>query len=702
MKNMRKLTLKKVISHILIASAAIGIIFSTNLSRVEAVSADAQDGMYGKIEDAEHSRSVAADDASIVTIRKSSPRSSNYTSRKGIDVSKWQGNINWQAVKNSGVEFAYIRVGYRGLDGELYEDEYFRQNMAGATAAGIRVGAYIYSEAVTEWEAIAEANFTIGRIYNYNVTMPIVIDYEYCGGSKADRCRLSHSGQDMNERTTVCAAFCNRVKQLGYTPCVYANKNTLNNIINGAWLANYYKIWVAQYFYDPALDDEYYHSYPWRATNYDGVYDFWQFSSQGTCVSGISSTYVDLDYWYDDGTIYGSDYSGVFDAAYYAEHNPDVVSAFGSDPSSLLMHFIKYGRTEGRQGSAEFNVYSYKNTYPDLREAFGNDLVSYYTHYTNSGRFEGRVATGNENKLIGATTTYKGVDYSTIYDYNYYVAHNLDVKNAFGFDDIGTLRHFVETGMKEGRQAKASFNVNAYKNTYGDLRCAFGSDLKSYYLHYLYNGVKEGRIATKNADKIVNPVTSYGGVDYSSVYDYNYYVTANPDVKKAFGNDDIGTLRHFVETGMKEGRQAKASFNVNAYKNTYSDLRQAYGNNIKSYYMHYVNWGQKEGRQATQNVDRIVNPTTVYNGVNYAAVYDFNYYIDNNRDVYRAFGNDENAVLRHFVENGMKEGRQAKDSFNVNKYKSRYGDLRSVYGDDTKAYYLHFINFGQNEGRIAQ
>ena len=599
MKTMRKLTLKKVIAHILIACAAMCIVFSANPSRVEAASADAQDGMYGKIEDAEHSHSAAADDASVVTIRKLSPRSSNFTSRKGIDVSKWQGNINWQAVKNSGVEFAYIRVGYRGLDGELYEDEYFRQNMAGATAAGIRVGAYIYSEAVTEWEAIAEANFTIGRIYNYNVTMPIVIDYEYCGGSKADRCRLSHSGQDMNERTAVCAAFCNRVKQLGYTPCVYANKNTLNNIINGAWLANYYKIWVAQYFYDPALDDEYYHSYPWRATNYDGVYDFWQFSSQGTCVAGISSTYVDLDYWYDDGTIYGSDYSGVFDATYYAEHNRDVVAAFGNDPSMLLQHFINHGRAEGRQGSAEFNVYSYKNAYPDLRRAYGNDLLAYYNHYTKYGRAEGRIATGYENRLVGATTTYKGVNYSAVYDYSYYVSHNGDVKAAFGLDDAAVLAHFVNYGMAEGRQAKDSFNVKAYKNSY-------------------------------------------------------------------------------------------------------SDLRQAYGNNTKSYYMHYVNWGQKEGRQATQNVDKIVNPTTVYNGVNYAAVYDFNYYIDNNRDVYRAFGNDENAVLRHFVEYGMNEGRQAKDSFNVNTYKNKYGDLQSAYGNDTKAYYIHFITYGQKEGRSGQ
>lgn len=114
------------------------------------------------------------------------------------------------------------------------------------------------------------------------------------------------------------------------------------------------------------------------------------------------------------------DYSAVFDAAYYANRYPDLKAAFGNDESALLQHFIQYGMAEGRQGSSQFDVYSYKNLYPDLRAAFGNNLKSYYMHYISSGKAEGRKATG-VNTLQNPITTYNGIDYSAVYDYNYYL-----------------------------------------------------------------------------------------------------------------------------------------------------------------------------------------------------------------------------------------------------------------------------------------
>lgn len=97
---------------------------------------------------------------------------------------------------------------------------------------------------------------------------------------------------------------------------------------------------------------------------------------------------------------------------------------------------------------------------------------------------------------------------------------------------------------------------------------------------------------------------------------------------KIYTNDDIGLLAHFVNCGMSEGRQAKDSFDVFSYRNQYQDLRVAFGNNLKSYYMHYISNGKAEGRKAT-GVKSIQNPITTYNGVDYSAVYDYNFYIKN-------------------------------------------------------------------------
>ena len=338
----------------------------------------------------------------------------------------------------------------------------------------------------------------------------------------------------------------------------------------------------------------------------------------------------------------------------------------------------------------------------------------------------------------GPITVYNGLDYSPVYNKDYYLAANPDVKKAFGGNEMKTFEHFLTFGMKEGRRASASFDVNYYKNRYGDLRNAYGSNLKSYYLHYLNYGKKEGRVATDGKNTITVPTsssstpaassttttkanyaTTLNGINYSAVYDYNYYINKYGDLKKAFGTNDKATLQHFVTYGMNEGRQASANFNVTTYKNRYGDLRNAYGNNLKAYYLHYINYGKKEGRNATgtaaapaassssssnkasSSTSSSTSYATTLNGVNYSAVYDFNYYINKYGDLRNAFGTNDKAALQHFVTYGMKEGRQASPAFNVTSYKNRYGDLRNAFGNDTKAYYLHYINYGKREGRDA-
>ena len=303
----------------------------------------------------------------------------------------------------------------------------------------------------------------------------------------------------------------------------------------------------------------------------------------------------------------------------------------------------------------------------------------------------------SKEKPSGPVTVYNGTDYSAVFNYNYYVNKYPDIKKAFGTDYLGVLKHFVTCGMKEGRQAIATFDVKSYKNKYQGLRVSFGNDLPKYYYHYMNYGKKEGRVAT-GVTTVQDPVTKLNGVDYSRVYDFNYYISKYPDLKKVFGNDDVGALKHFVNNGMKEGRQAKATFDVNSYKNAYSNLRKAFGNDNTKYYMHYINYGYKENRKTT-GVTKVVNPITVLDGVDYSRVYNYEYYTTKYPSLKKIYGNDDIAVLKHFVNYGMKEGRQGSSEFCVQNYKARYAGLRSAFGNNNVQYYMHYINYGYKEHR---
>ena len=306
-----------------------------------------------------------------------------------------------------------------------------------------------------------------------------------------------------------------------------------------------------------------------------------------------------LNHFLNYGLAEGRVASPIFDITYYKKNNQDLVAAYGNDLKKYCTHFAVYGMNEGRQGCASFNVNSYKLQYADLRQAYGNDLPKYYKHYMKYGYRENRKGTGCTSRQ-GYVTQYNGVDYSSVYNCDYYLANNADVKNAYGSnDDIAVLQHFVNYGMNEGRQASSNFNAISYRLQYADLRNAYGGQLKSYYEHYIRYGKKEGRVAT-GCTTVQGATTIYNGVDYSAVYDYYYYVANNVDVKKAFGNNDVAVLQHFVNYGMKEGRCAKETFAVQSYRSRYADLQSAYGDNLPAYYMHYISYGQIEGRSGVR------------------------------------------------------------------------------------------------------
>lgn len=200
----------------------------------------------------------------------------------GIDVSKWDKTINWTQVKNSGTDFAIIRCGYRGYgNGAMYSDVNYTTNIKNANAAGVPVGVYFYSQAKTEEEARAEAQYCLNAVKGYSVTYPIVMDVEYAEDSSGYTGRLYKAKLSRAKLTSICMAFCDEIKSAGYTPMIYANTYMLNNKMNPSTISAKYDVWIANYT---------------TTTSYKGDYTYWQYSERGR-VSGIS-TYVDSNFYF--------------------------------------------------------------------------------------------------------------------------------------------------------------------------------------------------------------------------------------------------------------------------------------------------------------------------------------------------------------------------------------------------------------------
>ena len=194
----------------------------------------------------------------------------------GVDVSEHQYDIDWKKAAADGLDFAMIRVGYRGSTaGGLYEDEYFERNIRGALNAGLRVGVYFFSQAIDEREAAEEAAFVLEKIRPYEITMPVVFDWEIVGGSDARTYTVS--------RQALCAAtraFCGAVEDAGYEPMLYFTrylgyrKYILRNLAD-------YGFWYAEYEDRPRIAFD---------------FDMWQYSETGQ-VDGIDGN-VDLNLYF--------------------------------------------------------------------------------------------------------------------------------------------------------------------------------------------------------------------------------------------------------------------------------------------------------------------------------------------------------------------------------------------------------------------
>ena len=201
-------------------------------------------------------------------------------STAGIDVSYAQKNIDWTKVKAAGIDFAMIRLGYRGYQtGLLNLDEFYHKNIQEASAAGVETGVYFFSQAVTEKEAEEEAEFVIKNIQNFNITYPVVFDWEVITRGPARTDNL-----DGKMLTRCCIAFCKKIEEAGYTPMVYASLNLLRKQYDKYELKELtgYDLWLAEY--------KEYPEFPYE-------FKIWQYTDKGI-IDGIEHP-TDIDMYFN-------------------------------------------------------------------------------------------------------------------------------------------------------------------------------------------------------------------------------------------------------------------------------------------------------------------------------------------------------------------------------------------------------------------
>ncbi|WP_295212782.1 GH25 family lysozyme [Ruminococcus sp.] len=261
----------------------------------------------------------------------------------GIDVSYYQGKIDWAKVKQSGIDFVIVRVGYRGYGsaGTLVEDPNFRTYIEGASKAGLKVGAYFYTQAINTWEAAQEAQFVLDRVKGYDLQMPIYYDIE---SVDYDSGRLDNAGLSKAQKTNLCKSFCDTILKAGYDSGVYASYAWFTWMLDGKALGQSYPIWLAHYA-----------SY----TNYSDRLDIWQYTGNGS-VSGVQ-TYIDINVWYPDSSV------------------PSTVTGVKSVSNTSTSNTISWNSCPNVDGYEVYQWIGTNNTYKLL-------TTTKNTSYTNAGK----------------------------------------------------------------------------------------------------------------------------------------------------------------------------------------------------------------------------------------------------------------------------------------------------------------------------
>lgn len=333
-----------------------------------------------------------------------------------------------------------------------------------------------------------------------------------------------------------------------------------------------------------------------------------------------------------------------------------------------------------------FNSTYYADMNKDVKNAFGYDEAQLRNHYLNYGIDEGRKA-------------------SPIFDAKYYKEKNNDLK---GLSNRELYNHFINFGIKEGRQASKYFSVVYYKNKYEDLRRVYKNSYTNYASHFANYGLNEGRIGSSefNVIEYIQNCSNYEiyrlkrkfikyyalvqGADVieevpiditNYMFDGDLYFNLYPDLQRAIGYDVVALREHYINFGLKEGRVASYIFDPAYYLNNNKDVKKAFG--AKAYemaYNHFVNYGVNEGRQGSK-------------------YFGSKFYLNKYTDIGDSYGKNYSRILEHFANYGINEGRQGSSEFNVNAYKQKNSDLNKAFGNKWKEYYKHYIIWGQKENR---
>ncbi len=341
--------------------------------------------------------------------------------------------------------------------------------------------------------------------------------------------------------------------------------------------------------------------------------------------------------------IHYSDMKQFFNTNLNYQHANACIKAFTKKGSAIVQEYC------GDLGNYVFDYQYYADHNPDLYIAFGYNEAELINHWNTYGIREGRAS-------------------SSILNLAHYVSQNHDLLKAFGHDYGAIYNHFLNYGYSEYRESSPEYDGKFYRNYNNDLKNMTSMELIR---HYSIYGKNELRIANTTPDII------------RYLFDSEVYAELNPDVARAFGNQESLLKKHWYEYGIAEGRRASYFFDARYYLAYNKDIANTYSpTDYKKAYEHFIYHGFMEGRQGS-------------------CIFSISYYLANSNDLLHVFGQDYLKGMNHFVSFGKRETRVTSPQFNVEAYRAKNFDLKQAFTTSYTQYFIHYLKHGQYENRIA-
>lgn len=435
--------------------------------------------------------------------------------------------------------------------------------------------------------------------------------------------------------------------------------------------------------------------------------------------------------------------NAIFDPCFYLNHYPDLKQAFGTSFGKAAKHWVQFGRTEGRQGSAGFSVRDYVLRYDDLRNTFIRklndkekvknassmltkmmqhnlpkdsqrtglmiDYAEAFKHWHEFGK-----KAGLDPRPIQCSNSGGNAEISKhVLDVCFYLNTNPDLKQSFGSDLLSAAFHWKNFGMHEDRQSSEHFSLGSYITRYPDMIHLFVKkdriDYEGALAHWYQHGRREGRNA--------GPILCNGPAGSSrelanAVFDPCFYLNNNLDLKRKFGKKFAHAAQHWIQQGQTEGRQSSAGFSIRDYVLRYDDLRNTFIRrqplpgrggfplriDYNQAYQHWYQFGKKSGLNPRPILCRGGGSPELAN-----KVLDVCFYLGHYPDLKRNYGNDFLLAAFHWKQSGISEGRQSSENFSIKSYVNRYGDLKRSFTRLGRIDYAsalnHWYQSGRKEGR---